>query len=502
MKLRSVFLPLCLCSLFAFGQARTGAVRKLTLKSSKPGDQAVRLVNSGSENSVFTFRFNDVFFYSQEAIGHAIRNLDDAYRGEPLERKAWRFVSQYVTYNYPLSDNHWQRQPMILLNSIGFDKCGNQAEMLASIWHGLGFKTRIWALQGHVVPEVFADGAWQMYDPAFLVYYTNRDGSVCSAEMLMDHPELITEPLKRMDFPVSTTEILLEIIRYSDMISNLYATKENNKVYDPMVLSDPAVQDFMLTLPPGAAFEFPLLSKREFVPLFSFMGNNYANARLTVPQDWQGRIELPLVVCAIKGSGQVEVNGQTFEIGSQALSDYLTSFKTFNYQLGFQSPHKDVEVIYLVNVSFGKLKRSNELELQGENCTHVEAEVFTPSAELALKGSAGSIFSEQFMQSWEVYEKHKQELDSLLQDGQQVDWTSLGQKLSTCMQYIELKDEAAVLEKFHRLKQMVPPKLSGQLFTLLKDPACVVIFTCLLDFYTTDELVSIASRLVDKKRNN
>ncbi|HOX06367.1 MAG TPA: hypothetical protein PK280_08200 [Planctomycetota bacterium] len=74
--------------------------------------------------------------------------------------------------------------PILFFNSYGITFCSMIAEMNISLWEARGLKGRLINLPGHVVSEVFYDGAWHMFDNDFCNYFINEKGQVAGAEEL------------------------------------------------------------------------------------------------------------------------------------------------------------------------------------------------------------------------------------------------------------------------------------------------------------------------------
>jgi hypothetical protein len=133
------------------------------------------------------------------------RNLDEVVSaalggsGEllsPRERaeRIWRFVVAHRFHSDPASAGIESHDPVKLLNIYGYGFCDDGANVLAAIARAAGIPARIWGLGGHVVPEVFYDERWHMFDPDNEVYYVDREGLVASVEQLVAEPQLFARP--------------------------------------------------------------------------------------------------------------------------------------------------------------------------------------------------------------------------------------------------------------------------------------------------------------------
>ena len=59
------------------------------------------------------------------------------------------------------------------LSIYGYGVCDTSARTLARLADEVGLKGRIWFLEGHVVPEVKADGRWILLDPDLQLYFND-----------------------------------------------------------------------------------------------------------------------------------------------------------------------------------------------------------------------------------------------------------------------------------------------------------------------------------------
>jgi hypothetical protein len=327
------------------------------------------LRNTGDVTAAFALKVNNSGPYENLAdLKEAVLDYPDDYPGEPLYRKAWRFVRDNNTHFIPLYGNSSQDQALLYINSPGFGFCSDVATALDQVWSLLGYQSRIWYLNGHVVPSVYADGAWHMLDPDLRVYYLDSRGSIASVPELESDPSLITSPVQMLDGANSSA--------YSENVRNIYASSNDNSVYP---LSAPA-QDFVLTwvLPPGASLTMPILATKLDTTQGVF-DNTKADAHialLDIPAGWKGEVDIPLLVYDITGKGAVSVldsNGSTntFTIGSDALEQYINARMaeigaSYFYRLNIDATDT-VSISYFINTKTMELGEENQLGIKGNN---------------------------------------------------------------------------------------------------------------------------------------
>ena len=90
--------------------------------------------------------------------------------GEELAVAIWEFVIDEVEGVYHFWPalarlNGWfVWDAMKLLNSFGWAICGQNANLIATLWRAAGLDSRLVGIEGHNVAEVFYDGGWHLLD--------------------------------------------------------------------------------------------------------------------------------------------------------------------------------------------------------------------------------------------------------------------------------------------------------------------------------------------------
>jgi len=128
------------------------------------------IVNNGAQPATMPILYNDVLWNSTHHIVAtsglaAIENETD--RALAL----WRFIIKNRYHFYPVTNAVEEVDIVKYLAVYGYGWCGESALVLARLADEIGLKGRVWNLQGHVVPEVFADGKWMLLDPDRMVYF-------------------------------------------------------------------------------------------------------------------------------------------------------------------------------------------------------------------------------------------------------------------------------------------------------------------------------------------
>jgi hypothetical protein len=83
----------------------------------------------------------------------------------------WRFVSEWTMHSLPVTEGQEEHELIKFLSCYGYGFCDDASQALCGLARLSGLRTRIWGLDGHVVPEIFAGGQWRLLDPDFAVYF-------------------------------------------------------------------------------------------------------------------------------------------------------------------------------------------------------------------------------------------------------------------------------------------------------------------------------------------
>ncbi len=264
--------------------------------------------NIGRTETSFYLNWNGSF-ENFDSILAEINCLPDDYPNEPLERKSWRFVFTHMDfYRNPLQSSNIHH-PLVLLNSLGYGQCDDLATLLYFIWKKQGFNARIWGLGKHVVPEVFSDGKWKMYDPAFQVYYTNKLGQPASVQELVADNSLILSPLNKISIKEhnNLSAGIMDSLRYSMGVCKHYLSDsshfENTSYYQTNQVSE-----FKIQLPKGCRIVLPVY-KPTILTQPDWLDKNRDNhyyLKLEVPANTNGTIKLPLILTCVEGDIQLK----------------------------------------------------------------------------------------------------------------------------------------------------------------------------------------------------
>ncbi|HET9406554.1 MAG TPA: hypothetical protein VFO39_04905 [Candidatus Sulfotelmatobacter sp.] len=278
---------------------------------------SVKISNHATATATIGVSINGYLFRNKEEVLAYINSIPPIFNREPDYRKAWRFLTARAYFYTPFSGSRKQHDPLLFLNSLGYGYCDDFANVLATIWKWQGYQSRVWWLNGHVVPEVRASGRWMMFDADIGVYYTDATGNVASVEDLAANPDLILHPID----PIYDSSY----VAYDPLIAGFYASTGDNVAMPPDAAESRGME---VDLPAGSEFIFPVDGTRAtFQNYATLTAPLYYRAQLKIAElKGDAALQLPLFVVDISGAGKVEIAGRTYDIGSSELSAFFAQF--------------------------------------------------------------------------------------------------------------------------------------------------------------------------------
>lgn len=295
---------------------RVAYSQRIRLLSNENGDyfSSLLIENPGEERTEFSINIQDALFRDRGAVIEAVRSMPDAYKDEPDYIKAWRFVSSRHYHSDPFIAGTKTHDPLLAINSIGYGYCDDVSEVLATIWGWLGYEARVWALEGHVVPEVLVNGDWRMFDPDYAIYYFGRDGEIASVEEISKDPLLISDPINPIwpkNYP-----------GYDVKLGEIYDAGEGDDNY---VFEASAVKEHPVSfeVPGKSLLEFPVKFDKPVLSYYGSVTPLVGAAALSLKAGTVGEIDLPFVILDVSGEGRVEIEGNEYTIGSRSVGTYL-----------------------------------------------------------------------------------------------------------------------------------------------------------------------------------
>jgi hypothetical protein len=282
---------------------------------------------------------DDFLFTSEEDLIRTIRELKAPGFSQDYQ-KAWYFMCQFTwSANKPIDERSRYNDALVFLNTLGFGFCGSKSEALASIWNKMGYKTRVWDLQGHIVPEIYVNGEWQVWDPTYHVFYgcNQCDVILCGVKELTENPSLVDHPW----FSRSTIRLpqgyritrWMKRMGYGKELAAIYGSAGDNKILLESEPTVPSAVEDNYVIPGGSDVIVPVFSG---LPLYSNYHNkitrlyHYAELAVYVPAGKLGTIDLPLMLHGISATSLKYTRGTKNFV--------LNGKKTVHYGSGFTDP--------------------------------------------------------------------------------------------------------------------------------------------------------------------
>jgi hypothetical protein len=245
--------------------------------------------------------------------------------------------------------------------------CDDVATVYEHLAHAAGLNSRVWYLEGHVVPEVQIAGSWVVYDPDLAVYYTDQNAKLLGVMDLAADTSPLTSPAAPL-FPNFRA-----YVGYSAYVADMYATTANNFLGDdlvPYLMVPQSPQSGLISIPAGAKLSYP--GRWSAVPtgtdnIVHVDVPAYANMKLELPSGFTGAVRLPLQLFEISGTGQIRLDGTTFTLGSMQLANYLARPARATRTLEVIQSSSPIQLYMLINpLRFGR-GPSDELHVTGKD---------------------------------------------------------------------------------------------------------------------------------------
>ena len=293
--MRHALLVFCLISISAviFNTSLFADKKKTTSRTS------FLITNDSGEDKNIALNGSGGFFGDIKELVNFINRKYDASVYPYNYQKAWRFMLDYTwSAKLPLTHQEWYHNVLSFINSTGWGFCDDKAIVLAKIWLAMGYKSRVYYLNGHVVPEIYFHKHWEMWDPTFHVFYKDSLNTILGVEDLYKNNSAVLYNHKDIRITQSLWAIRMG---FSKKTAQLYQPSDKSNIFYPVV--DSVKYNFaQFLIPKGSFIVFPVY--QEF-PLKSMSYNkiknqkDYAQLMLYLPPDWTGEIKYPLVFHAL-----------------------------------------------------------------------------------------------------------------------------------------------------------------------------------------------------------
>lgn len=338
--------------------------------------QSVVIHNPGNHDVRFNLAINGKrFFANDDDVLDEIQATHSPNNDEGFAMALWRFMILNRYHYEPYTAQQWGHAPTLFLNSLGYGLCDDIAAATSSLARRRGLAARVWFLNGHIVSEIRIANRWQVYDADLEVYYRRRDGTIAGVEELAGDTALISSPVEPL--PVSAWMRALQLQSqpdpavniapgYAQIVVDAYGTVHDNWVeswYDDIPVV--GTVDPPLLLPPGASLSLGGLTST----LASFNGYvipRAATISLLLADGWSGALSLPLLVVDVQGSGRLRIDGEDFNVGSEALRARLADRSRIVADVHVLRADRALTLLFAVNVQRFALDQMHTVEVLGE----------------------------------------------------------------------------------------------------------------------------------------
>jgi hypothetical protein len=374
--LRAGLLPMVLAGC---GDGGSGAAATTAVAGGTPAVPATLVVrNNGTQPVRFNLGVDGREFFANDADVLSAIGVNAATASDlDVALAIWRFLLRNRRHSEPYTAEQWGHSPALLLNSIGSGYCDDVAAAFAALGRLAGRETRVWSMNGHVVPEMRVAGNWAVFDPDLEVYYLDDNylpagvAELSAQRRLIEQPVLPTAPhwaaeLLQLRGMVDAAAQIAGSVAYSSFVADIYGSAGDNYVsayYD--AVPDMPPHAYPLYAPPRTVIQVgAILSTRPT----GIYGELLSDAALSVrlPSDWQGAIQIPFVLRAIAGTGQVRLGGVDFEVGSPALAEALAGREHWHWDVEIISSATNLDLEYLLNDTRFSVSSDSVITIDGD----------------------------------------------------------------------------------------------------------------------------------------
>lgn len=353
--------------------------------------KSIEFTNTSATEQTVNLVLNDkgLFANDKQIIAEIKQDPLFAQFGFPLAAWDWMMKNHYA-FN-PYSGDQWQHAPYLFMNSLGFGLCDDAAAVFYSLATSYGYGTvRVWGLNGHVVCELFQNGRWQLYDPNLQAIYIDSNGQIAGYDYVVSHPN--DDYLANLQNSQYANVIKPSPTGYTPFVLGLYSSTDDNAVsYFSMVKQAPFDQATpSLKLPPGATLHMDSDTNYPMQTIYGETVPSLMSATVHFGQLSHYTFDYPLVPVAISGTGQVQIDGVTFDIGSAELTARLADRTDPIGSIIVDTTGTDNTITYLVNAT--RFSMSDEVDVGGTTMgSGVHALVSGSGTDDVLGAGAGAV---------------------------------------------------------------------------------------------------------------
>jgi len=218
----------------------------LYLPSSK--NYRYEITNQGKKTVLGPILYNEILWNN---LNNFIKTAGiDSFKGDYQKALGiWNFILNHYKVAPPPTEGLEEHDVMKALAIYGFGQCDDSSVMMNQIGKEVNLKGRIWGLSGHVVPELFVNGKWRMFDANKGIYFHPKDNprDVYGVEELSRNPDYFRYFTTHPNSPFHGKK------EVPSDITNLFLSVADNMVYNYKL---PSGHHFDYYLRPGEKIVF------------------------------------------------------------------------------------------------------------------------------------------------------------------------------------------------------------------------------------------------------
>jgi hypothetical protein len=302
-------------------------------------------IHNNKNTPISILNIDELFTY--QYYQKSIDSLKQKYAGLELANEIWKWTSNNFDFSVNSFSKYNTHDPFIQLNSLGYGQCDDLATLLFTLWHKAGFKSRLWSLNNHIVPEVLIEEKWHMLDPSFGIYFLNNNGIIASVNELAQDLNLICNP-KIPIMKISSRSHLPDSLFSCAYISKYYTGIDESRINIGLEAYT-RLKSSEVALPKSSTLSLP----HENITIFneSFRNTNTINqkyALLKIRKGIYSNLHVPLLLAGINGRCSIQFKTEHVAIINNN-SDTV--------RVGIYDPNIELEVLddevtlfYLINL--------------------------------------------------------------------------------------------------------------------------------------------------------
>jgi hypothetical protein len=189
----------------------------------QPGDQvsAVRFEGPMIGARILTDEGYD--FSSTERLVASMESVISEQSDLQVALELWYLMQTYFMHAGPPTGDAAFHDPAFAISAFGYGLCDDSAYIIQNLATLAGLEARVWALSGHLIPEVDIDGGGHMIIDADAGWWINETDDFGDAEYLIN--------ASVADVIADSSLLKSSNPSYDDLVWSLYASTEDNSVH-------------------------------------------------------------------------------------------------------------------------------------------------------------------------------------------------------------------------------------------------------------------------------